>query len=96
MCSLTLLFPASAEGAGRVGVDMLLVDAAPLVERVVDEGWEEEAADADASCSASLFIWCWAVMRNACIVGAVVSRGTSPMGGKVDGRSLYGFGMLAS
>lgn len=88
MCSLTRGLVLSE--TGRVGVEVL---GAVVV--VVVGNWEEEVVE-EASASASFCICSCTVLRKSCIAGAVVERGTSPMGGKVEGRSLYGFGMLSS
>lgn len=86
MCSFTLLPSAVVEEEGRVGVEISGVE---VVLVVVDGCWgavEEDAAFSSAS--ARRAISSWADLRNSCIEGTVVSRGTSPMGGKVEGRSL--------
>lgn len=61
-------------------------------------GWPVAVEEEDAFSSASVrrVISSWRVLRYSCIVGAVVSRGTSPIGGKVDGRSLWGSGIVDS
>ena len=81
------------EEEGRVGVEI------SVAFKVVDAGgcccWVV-AEEAFSSASVRRAISSWADLRNSCIDGTVVSRGTSPMGGKVEGRSLYGFGIACS
>ena len=66
---------------GRVGVETSVFEGV--------EGWSwilEE--DVFSSASVRRIISSWTDLRNSCMLGTVVSRGTSPIGGKVDGRSL--------